>query len=181
VGCGGAIGGDIALDSLTARLEFWTNSSFVWLSSPLWGHGFGSFNFQYPRFDSVHLLLFPSMGHTMGATNFAGAAHNEYLQVLCELGAIGLILSLRVVWRPWKPGPATVCLGLAMIESLIEFPLQNPATALLASISLGFFLRSQSAASGYKSGRDRRISAWLSRRFGPAMGPMTVRSNPTRR
>jgi len=76
VGCGGVIGGDIALDSLTARLEFWTNSSFVWLSSPLWGHGFGSFNFQYPRFDSVHLLLFPSMGHTMGATNFAGAAHN---------------------------------------------------------------------------------------------------------
>lgn len=164
VGIGCALYGDFALDSIKARLEFWVNSGFVWLSAPLIGHGFGSFNFWYPRYDQVAVSLFPWIPPSMGPINFAGAAHNEYLQLLCELGTVGFILAMWVVWRPWKLSAASVCLGLLMIEGLIEFPMQNPATAFLGAVSFGLWLRSQSVSVATRNGaRKTASSGWLRR------------------
>jgi hypothetical protein len=159
VGLGGALYGDIALDSLKSRVEFSVNTLAMFLDAPLLGHGFGAFNFNYPAYQ-IHRLFVP--WESMGATNFAGAAHNEYLQILAELGAVGLLLALWVIWRPWKLGPATICLTLGMIQALINFPFQNPASAFLLSVSFGLVLRSQSAGAVSVSGEAKRLLRSLS-------------------
>lgn len=62
-------------------------------------------------------------------------AHNDYLQVLVEMGVAGLLLAVWAAWRvlrslrgrPWLFAAA---LGL-LLQSLVEFSLQLPAVAAL--------------------------------------------------
>ena len=62
-------------------------------------------------------------------------AHNDYLQVLVELGLPGLLLALWAAWRVlrslrWRPWFLAAALGL-LLQSLVEFSLQLPAVVAL--------------------------------------------------
>ncbi len=62
-------------------------------------------------------------------------AHNDYLQVLVELGLAGLLLALWAAWRVLRslrarPWLFAAVLGL-LLQSLVEFSLQLPAVAAL--------------------------------------------------
>lgn len=130
-----------ATDSVWARAELYYNTAVMVLDAPVVGHGIGSFNYVYSLFREAHLDRFPEWGTIMSLPqNFAGAAHNEPLQLLAEMGLVGFVLAGAVLWlalRRAEPGPALWVLLTAAPLALVEFPLQNPATAFLATVALG--------------------------------------------
>lgn len=132
--------------SLTQRGEIWINTVWMWLDSPVWGHGFASFTYLYPDYQQDHL---PIISGTLlnSPALLAGEAHSEPLQLLAELGLIGMgivvtgaILLIRGL-RGGHLGPMRTAafMAVAVITacSAIDFPLQRGAPALVFMISLG--------------------------------------------
>jgi len=108
----------------------------MFLQKPLFGFGLGTFPVVYPHFRSFY-------------TNFfVNEAHNDYLQLLVEMGALGLltmawfvVLAYRTAIKkigrwPSEIGGATslACvLGMSgiLVHSTVDFNLQIPANAAL--------------------------------------------------
>jgi len=122
---------------------------------PLLGWGLGVFPDVYPQFRSFH-------------TNFViNEAHNDYLQLLVEMGGLGFAIMLwfllslfRSVARKLGNWPedtngavalaATIGVTGILVHSLVDFNLQIPANAAL------FYVFSVVAAMESKFGRSRR-------------------------
>jgi O-antigen ligase len=144
----GIVGADM-FHSVLARAEISINTLAMWLNSPIWGHGLGSFNPLYPEYQERHLHLLPSIGTVFGAdmSYFAGAAHNEYAQVLAEYGLIGAALLGGLIWSIVKAERRDsldwVCLATLFnlgVVSLVEFPFQNAHTAVIGALAAGLIL-----------------------------------------
>lgn len=162
-----------SLASLRVRIELWSNTLALWLEKPLLGHGFGSFNHEYPRYQEFHLSLFPEMGSLLNQpAMFSGQAHSEPLQLLAELGIVGFLLAavflidlLRQGTRAGKLAPrdygALASIALLGGSGLVGFPLQNPATILLAVIALGLIARRETIAVSVNCNRWLRLAATL--------------------
>ena len=104
----------------------------AWLDAPFFGHGLGSFEQAYAPHRADHQWFLDS---SVMASPYvaAGMAHNAVLQSLIELGLFGTVL---VVLFASKVGwTLPVVAGAAMM--MIEFPEQNPATAMLLACALG--------------------------------------------
>jgi O-antigen ligase len=103
---------------------------------PVLGVGFGAFATAYPQYgehDSVEFQV--------------AQAHNDYLQILADCGAVGGLLALwfiallaRSVWRGVQHQDARLaawCLGAGggifalMVHSIFDFNLQLPSNAML--------------------------------------------------
>lgn len=139
--------------SALARAELWINSAHMWLESPLWGQGFGSFNYEYPRFASEHLAYFDRVEVQIG--HHAGAAHNDYLQLLCETGLIGFLLGMGCLWLILSRAALSaslVLVGIAGVMCLIGFPAQMPVTGALLFYCLGCVSRSETCGLQARSG-----------------------------
>ena len=138
--------------SIYPRLALIINSLLMWLSQPIFGLGAGSYNYTYFLFQERHLEWL-DLGTELFASKetTAGAAHNEYVQLLATFGLLGAGLVAGFAYsllRGLKGRPMTVyawcglaASGVWLLNALVEFPLQNPATALLAVIGLGFLAR----------------------------------------
>ena len=125
------------------RVELWHNTLLMWLSSPVFGHGIGSFDYVYPVFAERHLWL---IDRTLlsNPVMLATASHSDILQLLAALGVVGFGLGAMVLvhvkWRTWA-GVACLCgLGVASVG----FPLQVPSSAIMAGAALGASFRDQS-------------------------------------
>ena len=136
------------LDALAAsfwpRLEIWTNSILTWLDNPIFGSGLGTFETAYAPHRADHWTYFPEMGTVLQSLAVhAGAAHNEILQILVELGLIGAALIGWFLYCALKgtKSRARWCVWIAIAICLIEFPLQNPASAILIAVALGLSAR----------------------------------------
>lgn len=135
---------DDALRALT-REATWRGALAYW---PL-GSGLGSYAGVFPRFQS------PEVGGYL-----LDLAHNDYLQVLMETGALGLVamaLALALMGRRalqlFSAGRGTwssadrlaVACGLGLLATLlhawVDYPFRIPANAMLAAFLLGVFLR----------------------------------------
>lgn len=135
---------DDAVRALT-REATWQGALAYW---PL-GSGLGSYAWVFPRFQS------PEVGRY-----WLDLAHNDYLQVLMETGALGLIamaLALALMGRRalqlFSAGHGTwnsadrlaVACGLGLLATLlhawVDYPFRIPANAMLAAFLLGVFLR----------------------------------------
>ena len=126
--------------ALVLTYLLWFNESlleWVALGAPLWGHGLGSFNYLYPWYETASPF---GLEQFFNAQMWAVAAHNEYLQVLAELGTIGLALAGFFVWQVRslgeRPPVATAALVIAAALAFFESPLQHPGTGAL--VVLGF-------------------------------------------
>ena len=139
-------------DSIYPRIALNVNTFIMWLENPLLGNGAGSFSALYPLYQERHLAwLDVGKGFMSLKQTQAGAAHNEYLQLLTSFGLLGASIVLWFMFRltksvrnnknpmVWIGGAVAV---ICMINALLEFPLQNPATAILAVIGLGFLAKS---------------------------------------
>jgi O-antigen ligase len=56
--------------------------------SPIWGNGIGSTLWAYPN--------------QIGAMDPVGHPHNAYLEILLDMGVVGLVLLLAYFWHVWK-------------------------------------------------------------------------------
>lgn len=96
-------------------------------------------------------------------------AHNDYLQILIETGAIGLglallplVLAARSLWRrrgttAAAPAPLLIALGCVVAHELIDFPLRMPSLMLLVAFLAGCWLHTELE---HRPGWYRRLP-WL--------------------
>jgi putative inorganic carbon (hco3(-)) transporter len=133
--------------TIDGRLYLARVAASGWRHVPLTGHGPGSFEIQFSR-RQVEWLR----GHSeeRGARAFAGAvdhAHNDYLEMLIELGPVGLgaffALAGLLAWSARRVGHDRQALGawsgaaaLAAV-ALVDFPFHRPAEGALFWMLLG--------------------------------------------
>ena len=128
--------------SFQMRLVMWKSTLSLLKENPLTGHGLDSFVFAFPRFRAP------------GLYRLVDFAHNEYLQIVAELGVIGLTLVIlsglvggqrmvrlvRLSRTSWKQalglGGLIGLAGLA-VHSLGDFPWRLPAVAFQAAAVMG--------------------------------------------
>jgi O-antigen ligase len=110
---------------------------FVYLP---FGSGLGSFEQIYPQFEDPM---------TVGGSYHA-YAHSDYLQIVLEMGVVGLFLiGAVVVWwinatiKAWSGHAsssnrlrraASLALGLLMLHSVVDYPVRSIAIAVLAAV-----------------------------------------------
>jgi O-antigen ligase len=132
----------ISSATFTAAANFWP-----------WGSGLGSYESVFPRFQ-------PAIN--LGGRDYIEYAHNDYAQILMELGLVGVVLLMaaavlfidqvlnlirtyRVEGRlPQKVLMQCFC-GVSLIAFLlhcwVEFNMHIPALAMIAAFLAGVFLR----------------------------------------
>jgi O-antigen ligase len=131
--------GELARTSLQAAAEFW----------PL-GSGLGTYREAYPRFQPPWL------------PGFANHAHQDYVELLVEAGALFAALALLFAWlalrrvlelvRRSRSGyplesdaMASLVFGIGLAgflaHAMIDFPMRIPANAIVAALFAGAFLR----------------------------------------
>jgi len=140
--------GRFALDRLLqdGRPRYWGGVMTMIGQFPLFGVGFGAFGNAYQAFD------------TTGMEYALVHAHNDYLELLSELGvvgfgllAFGVGLILFKSFRAWMARRHPELKGLAlgslasvaaiMIHSMTDFNLQIPANALVFSVILALTMK----------------------------------------
>ncbi len=76
------------------RIEIWLSSIKAFLNSPLLGWGIGSFEYVFERFKFLYFDGLCFYNHS------TFHAHNEFLNIMVECGAVGIIFYLSVL-KKW--------------------------------------------------------------------------------
>src|SRR5882672_9621982 len=137
------------------RLDIDRDALRMFAHKPILGWGLGTFPDVYPQFRSFH-------------TNFfINEAHNDYLQLLVEMGGLGGGAMLWLLWAVYRNGirklknwpedtngavALAALLGVTgiLVHSLVDFNLQIPANAAL------FYVLCTVAAMESRFGKSRR-------------------------
>lgn len=129
-------GRSISVDS-NHRLDWWAEAARGFADAPVRGHGAGSFPLTHilERSEAVEVLK-------------VRQPHQLVLELLTELGLVGLLLGIAVVgcvvWAAWRAGrvaaPA-LCLVVAfLIQAQLDFPWTIPAASIPAMAAAGVVL-----------------------------------------
>jgi O-antigen ligase len=152
---------DEKVANLDIRYEWlWPRALEYFRMSPLVGMGFGSFDDQISRVVDYFGLFGQPMGVTVIHSD--SHAHNSYLNILAELGVVGLFLTMRFYWMllmwaregGWasiKDGYtdysafmfvelAAVCL---LVMAVSEHRLTSPSNVLLPTLTISLLLASR--------------------------------------
>ena len=140
-----AVGG--AGYSANKRFTIWANSMGMFRDHFLFGVGLGNWTIHYAKYQSF-FKQDPELLHN----KFHANAHNDYVEILCELGIIGFALFLWVFFALFKVflGLLTlarnnrelflffVCLTAALsgiaLNGVFSFPLKQPIPILITLI-----------------------------------------------
>ncbi len=124
-----------------ARLYMYRNTLKMIGSNLFLGAGFGNFKYVYPRYrDRGEWAL-------SGLNTRVEQAHNEYLQILSEVGMIGFLAFLWILWSIGRLSffmikkesfsrrfflQSVLIMGIlaTLIQSCFDFNLQNPASGV---------------------------------------------------
>jgi O-antigen ligase len=145
-----------SLSGASFRLDTWRDSLRLAASSPVLGHGLGSFHDAYPRFKRGHEIV--RVEH----------AENDYVETLAETGVaglglalLGLVLLLAAAARGIASAPDRAVRGIGMgavaalaalaVHSAVDFNLRIPSNAALAALAAA-------AAAGAAGVRPRPLS-----------------------
>jgi O-antigen ligase/tetratricopeptide (TPR) repeat protein len=148
----------VTIESLTSgssvlrRVATW---KFTWMmidDYPLLGSGLGTYDYHTLKYQAEFFAK--GNNRDIYPHGFAVQAHNEYLQIWSELGIIGLLLFLWIIFNYYRnilihfrrmgEKEKAITIGLsggvtaALIDSLFGFPLQLAASIALFWIFLGF-------------------------------------------
>lgn len=147
---------------LLIRLELMLDTIYMAAGAPVFGHGVGSFVALFPLFKEKHLAIFPHFSPVFSAyTTEAEAAHNEFLQVAAELGLLGIVLLVflsATIWRVARgavrgdliAAAGSLTLLAIAAASMIEYPLQRPATYFLALAAVAFVCHDRPSTLPYR-------------------------------
>jgi O-antigen ligase len=145
---GGKIGAH-ATSSVQSRAEILsTTSRAIGDFMPL-GSGLGSFRSIYPLYERLDQVTSTYVVH----------AHNDYAELVLELGLAGIILILLFlawwvvavtrVWRTAEAGPfaraAAIASAAVLIHSLVDFPLRTAAIDACFAMCLALLADSRAA------------------------------------
>jgi len=150
--------GDLANPaSLKLRISYWQTGLRMALDNFWTGVGLGNFGTAYPRYQKI------------GAGDVQ-AAHNDYLQALCETGVFGLFFFAAfwlyfVVWgarrlraetdatERWMLAGLYTGIVAFLTHSLLDFNFFNPSLAFLAFLLTGVFYSRASSAPDTAAGQ----------------------------
>lgn len=142
-----------------SRIHLWaTTTEAVADNFPL-GTGLGSFQKVYHRYEPADDVGRAYVNH----------AHNDYLEIVSELGVAGLLLVLAfVTWwmatvlQIWKSlgstlfaRAATIASAAILAHSLVDFPIRTAAISASLAACLGLMVRHSRPSSISKNGDSR--------------------------
>ncbi len=87
--------------SINVRIILLNSTLKMILKRPLFGFGLGTFNLNYPDYQAIYLKENPGKIKYLSDRNVL-EAHNEYIQFGAEIGIIGLILLLSILFYFYK-------------------------------------------------------------------------------
>ena len=119
-----------------ARFLYWGAAVEMWRTRPLTGVGAGSYNSAFPAARASFAEKnagSPLVGVNEGFRSTG--AHNEYFQILSELGAVGLLLFVSfcatLVWAAWRAIRRSTCpLVPGAFASLAAFTVSSGASSV---------------------------------------------------
>ena len=134
-----------ALSDNLERIHIWQDT---YAGITLFGHGIGSFRYVFPDFAShINIILGTRPDH----------AHNDFLEILFELGYVGGFLALVglgvILYRGRNIAEALIVVCV-IGTSLTNFPLHIPSTLFMAAFALGRVCRLDSLCS---QSNERRV------------------------
>jgi O-antigen ligase len=133
--------------STVDRLVVFANTAkAIWAYLPF-GSGLGSFRDVYPLFQDQDKI----------GPYFIPFAHNDLLQLVLEMGVVGIVLIVGAVawlvrltlqvWREPRPDvdtrlrrAASLALWVLMLHSIVDYPTRAPAIAILAGLMAGILV-----------------------------------------
>jgi O-antigen ligase len=131
--------------SLASRQEIWATTIKAISDTFPFGTGLGTFETVYAAYEDPNLVSATYVNH----------AHNDYLQVVLELGAAGILLILLfLLWWGWQalrvwqshetrpfPRAATITSAAILAHSVVDYPLRTAAIAAVFGMCLGLMVR----------------------------------------
>jgi O-antigen ligase len=156
---GGGKLGQEATTSVQSRAEILSITSHAARDFMPFGSGLGSFPSVYPLYERLEQVT----------PTFVNHAHNDYAEVMLELGLAGILLMLLflawwsvAVWRVWRTaeaGPiaraASIASAAILIHSVVDFPLRTAAIAACFGMCLALLSDTRAAPSKEKSALRR--------------------------
>jgi O-antigen ligase/tetratricopeptide (TPR) repeat protein len=164
-------------EALEGRLPVWNRVLPTVYDFPIWGSGYGTFQYVEP------LSREPSDRPDIVNDH----AHNEYLEMLLEGGAVGAILSLvaigLVLWYGCRAvsrcdaAPGGLALGAvfafatAMLHAVGDFGLHMPAIVVLMTVVSAQVMALPESTAGNAESHTVRLTLWG---LAPIAGAMTA-------
>lgn len=139
-----AFAGDLSDQPTSRRVLAATTTQAAEDSFPV-GTGLGTFSTVYRRYENPDRVT----------RQYANHAHNDYLEIVLELGLAGLLLILAFlawwamavvrVWRSEVPGAgmaraATVAIGVVLLHSIVDYPLRTAAIAAVVAFACALLI-----------------------------------------
>lgn len=132
------------LSSVTIRKEIWEHSLALIGQYGLTGTGLGSFVQVYPLSEDPMKVEWVFINH----------AHNDYLELILELGLPGVALLVAFLawwikrtidlWRIREPArfarAATIASGALLLHSLVDFPMRNAALSSVFGMAIAMMV-----------------------------------------
>ncbi|MHC2994417.1 MAG: tetratricopeptide repeat protein [Candidatus Atribacteria bacterium] len=161
---------DMQGSSLRTRLLIWQSTIDMIKDRPLFGSGLGTFPLHYLDYQANFLQRNPDYLNFWGK---AGEAHNEYLQILAEMGIIGLLFFLLIIIIFYKTNlnlikkigtinGKIIIVGLisgvtvTLIHGILSFPFHIPAVGAAFWFIIG--ITTVSADIFYEKSKDKKIT-----------------------
>lgn len=151
-----------------ARLLYWGAAIEMWRARPLTGIGAGGYGGAFPEARASFVASRPNSPLAeINERYLSAGAHNEYLQIVGELGATGLALflafSAALAWAAWCVlRRSTSALALGAFASLAAFAVSSGASSISfrwTGSGLVFFFAAALVASYARTARRGKIDA----------------------
>lgn len=118
--------------SLSHRVQIWQHTGEIIKSHPIVGVGAGNFKVYYDKYADLRMNT--------------DEAHNDYVQMLCELGIVGIYLAFLVIVYAFRGAfkkrdsySTALKAGLwaFLIVAMFNFPMQKAAEPFICALYLG--------------------------------------------
>ena len=131
-------------DSSNGRLFIYRNTMDMIADKPVFGHGFDEFKTKYLDYQSDYFYRNISDDKNQILADNTRVAFNDYLQVMSELGLVGMIIliaSIITILSYMKPKSLCFICGFSVliISSLFSYPMSIPPAELMVS-TLGAYI-----------------------------------------
>ena len=119
-----------------ARMLFWGAAIEMWRAHPLAGVGADGYDGAYPQARAAFAARHPDSSLvSINERYLSSGAHNEYLQIMAELGAVGIALFLSfcaaLVYAAWLALRRTTSpLAQGAVASLVAFAISSGASSI---------------------------------------------------